>query len=179
MTLDERLKRIKLVLMDVDGVLTDGTIWFVPTASGAWDETKGFHSQDGIALVWLHQQGVWTGMISGRKSTATEIRAQTGYCKYMYLGDAEKIAAMDEIARDSGLAKDEIAFLGDDLTDIVCFNRAGLAVAVANAAPEVKACAHYTTHVPGGHGALREVAEMLLKAQGKWDAILAHYEIPR
>ena len=177
MTIDERLKRVKLLLMDVDGVLTDSRIWFVPTASGVWDETKGFHSQDGIAMQWLHQQGIWTGMISGRKSTATQMRAETGHCKYIYLGDHEKIAAMEEIVADSGLARDEIAFMGDDLTDVVCFRRCGLAIAVANAALEVKACADYTTQVPGGQGALREVTEMILKAQGKWDGILRKYEI--
>ena len=177
MTLDEKLKRIKLVLMDVDGVLTDSTIWFVPTATGDWDETKGFHSQDGIAMQWLYMQGIGTGMISGRKSTATQMRAETGHCKYIYLGDHEKIAAMEEIVRDSGLAREEIAFLGDDLTDVVCFRRAGLAIAVANAAAEVKACADYVTVTPGGQGALREFTEMLLKAQGKWAAILSKYEI--
>ena len=177
MTLEDRLKRIKLVLMDVDGVLTDGTIWFLPSSGGAMDETKGFHSQDGIAMQWLHMQGIWTGMISGRKSSATEMRAKTGHCKYVYLGDHEKIAAMEEIVKDSGLAREEIAFLGDDLTDVVCFRRAGISIAVANAMAEVKATADYVTKTPGGQGALREFTEMLLKAQGKWDAILKKYEI--
>ncbi len=105
------------------------------------------------------------------------MRATSGHCKYIYLGDHDKLAAMEEIVADSGLARDEIAFMGDDLTDVVCFRRCGLAIAVANAAPEVKASAHFTTQAPGGQGALREVTEMLLKAQGKWAAILSKYEI--
>ena len=94
-------------------------------------------------------------------------------------GVAVRVDGEDDFdgAADSGLARDEIAFMGDDLTDVVCFRRCGLAIAVANAAPEVKACAHFTTQTPGGQGALREVTEMLLKAQGKWAAILSKYEI--
>ena len=93
------------------------------------------------------------------------------------MGDHEKIGAIEEIVADSKLARDEIAFMGDDLTDVVCFRRCGLAIAVANASAEVKACADFTTQIPGGQGALREVTEMILKAQGKWDTILRKYEI--
>jgi 3-deoxy-D-manno-octulosonate 8-phosphate phosphatase (KDO 8-P phosphatase) len=173
----DRLRGIKLILMDVDGVLTDGTIWFVPTADGTWGETKGFHTQDGIALQWLYRAGIITGMISGRKSKATQMRAEIAHCRYLYMGDTDKIAAMEEVLRDSGLTKEEIAFLGDDLTDAVCFHRCGLPVAVANAAPEVKAAAAYITRTPGGQGALREFAEMVLKAQDKWADVLRHYEL--
>jgi 3-deoxy-D-manno-octulosonate 8-phosphate phosphatase (KDO 8-P phosphatase) len=177
LTHEQRAARVKLLLADVDGVLTDGRIFFVPTASGEWDETKGFHSRDGIAMKWLRESGIECGLISGRRSTATQLRAEAGGFRYCFMGDTEKTAVMEEILRDSGLAGDQLAFIGDDLTDMVCFRRVGLAVAVADAAPEVRAAAHYVTRAAGGAGAFREVAELILRAQGRWDAILKRYEV--
>jgi 3-deoxy-D-manno-octulosonate 8-phosphate phosphatase (KDO 8-P phosphatase) len=173
----EAAARIKMLLMDVDGVLTDGTLWNVPAPDGSIFETKGFDSQDGIALQWLSQTGIVTGVISGRVSAATAERARQTKMTYVYQGHTEKIPLLEEIYAKSGIAPAETCYVGDDLTDIVCFRRVGLAVAVANARPEVKRAAHCVTDARGGQGAIREVAEMILAAQGKWAGILARYEV--
>jgi len=174
---EELAAGIKLLLMDVDGVLTDGKLYNVPDATGKMVETKGFDSQDGIALQWLNWVGIKTGVISGRISPATAERAaQCKFC-YVYQGYIEKIPVLEEIVADSGLARAQIAYIGDDLTDVVVMRRVGLAIATANARSEVKECAHYVTHQPGGQGAVREVVELLLKAQGFWGEILRKYEV--
>ncbi|HMC61149.1 MAG TPA: HAD hydrolase family protein [Candidatus Solibacter sp.] len=169
--------KIRLLLMDVDGVLTDGKLYNVPAPDGSMAETKGFDSQDGIALQWLNRLGISAGVISGRVSPATAERAQQVKFKYVYQGHTEKIPILQEILADAGLDASEVAYIGDDFTDVVVMRRVGLAVATANARPEVKAIAHYVTQVPGGQGAVREVVELLLKAQGRWDEILRHYEV--
>ena len=173
----ERAKRVRLLLMDVDGVLTNSIIHFIPAPDGTWTETKGFDSQDGIAFHWLHWQGIKTGVISGRKSPATELRAQQGHMSYCYQGHLEKIPILEEIMAKEGNTGDEIGYLGDDLTDVVIFNRVGFAVAVANARPEVKQKAHYVTTAPGGSGALRETTELIFRAKGLWDLVLKKYEL--
>lgn len=173
----ERARRLELMLVDIDGVLTDGRIYFVPTATGEWDETKGFSALDGIALQWFHWYGITMGLISGRKSVATEMRAKSGHFKYCYMGNHEKIATLEEIIADAKVPRENIGYMGDDLTDIVCFHRVGFAVAVANARPEVKREAHYVTEARGGDGAFREVAELVLQAKGKWGEILKKYEV--
>jgi len=175
--LRERASRIELVLMDVDGVLTDGTYYHVPKADGSLFEVKAFDSQDGIALHWLHRFGIKTGVISGRTSEATTMRVVQGKMTYNYQGNTEKLATWIEILKDAGLEAGKVAYLGDDLTDAILMKRAGLAVAVDNARPEVKACAHYVTAAKGGEGALREVTEMILEAKGLWTQILSHYEV--
>jgi 3-deoxy-D-manno-octulosonate 8-phosphate phosphatase (KDO 8-P phosphatase) len=168
--------KIKLLLMDVDGVLTDGRLYNVPDASGNMVETKGFDSQDGIALQWLSWKGIKAGVISGRVSPATAERARQTKITYVYQGHIEKIPILEEILRDGGFQTSEVAYIGDDLTDIVVMRRVALAIATANARAEVKAQAHYVTTQPGGSGAVREVIEMILKAQGLWDEILKKYE---
>lgn len=172
-----RAARIRLILMDVDGVLTDGKIYHLPKPEGGFWETKGFDSQDGIALQWLHRHGIQTGLISGRQSEATEIRGKQSHMAYVYQGNTEKLPLYEEIKRKSGFRDEEIAYVGDDLTDAILMKRAGLAVAVANAKPEVKRVAHYVTELAGGQGALREFAEIVLDAQGHWSAILRSYEL--
>ena len=169
---------IKMLLMDVDGVLTDGTLWNVPDAAGNMVETKGFDSQDGIALQWLHWKGIKTGLISGRNSPATTERAKQCKFAYVYQGHIEKIPILDEILADAKLEKHQVAYIGDDLTDIVVMHRVGLAIATGNARVEVKQEAHYVTEAVGGAGAVREVVELILKAQGTWNEILEKYEIP-
>jgi 3-deoxy-D-manno-octulosonate 8-phosphate phosphatase (KDO 8-P phosphatase) len=169
---------VKLVLMDVDGVLTDGKLLNVPDASGNMVETKGFDSQDGIALQWLSWYGIKTGLISGRVSPATVERAKQCRFTYVYQGHIEKIPILNEILADAGVEKHEVAYIGDDLTDIVVMHRVGLAIATANARPEVKQEAHYVTQGVGGSGAVREVVELILKARGLWDKICEKYEIP-
>ena len=177
LTVYQRAARVRLLLMDVDGVLTDGKIYFIPDGQGGWTETKGFDTQDGIAMQWLHWQGIYTGLISGRQSRATELRALQGKFRYCYTGHIEKVPILEEIMKDSGLKADQIAYIGDDYTDVVIMRRVGLAVATANALPEVKHYAHFVTERSGGCGAMREVAVLLMKAQGVWAEILKKYEM--
>jgi 3-deoxy-D-manno-octulosonate 8-phosphate phosphatase (KDO 8-P phosphatase) len=162
--------------MDVDGVLTDGKLYNVPGPDGKMAETKGFDSQDGIGLQWLARVGIKTGLISGRESPATAERARQCKFKYVYQGHTEKIPIINEILADAGVDAAEVAYIGDDLTDVVVMRRVGFAIATANARPEVKGIAHHVTNAPGGQGAVREVVELLLRAQGRWQEILQHYE---
>lgn len=173
----ELAAHIRLLLMDVDGVLTDGKLYNVPDASGNMVETKGFDTQDGIALQWLSWKGIATGVISGRVSPATETRAKQCNMAYIYQGHIEKIPILEEILGKSGLSAAQVAYIGDDLTDVVVMNRVGLSFAPANAREEVKRSAMHTTASAGGLGAVREVCEILLKAQGHWDDLLRKYEI--
>lgn len=175
--LQESFGRVRLLLMDVDGVLTDGRLFNVPDPTGKMAETKGFDSQDGMGLNWLNWYNVQTGVISGRISPATEERARQLKMRYVYQGHIEKIPILEQIAQSSGITRAEIAYMGDDLTDIVVMHRVGLPIATANARSEVKRAAHYITSVPGGSGAVREVAELILMAQGHWPAILKKYEV--
>ncbi len=174
--IDERAARVKLFLMDVDGVLTDGHLINVPGPDGKMVETKMFDSQDGIALQWLNWCGIQTGVISGRLSPATDERARQVKMTYVYQGHIEKIPILEEIVAKSGVAPDQIAYAGDDLTDLVILRRVGLAIAVANARAEVKRAAHYITAAKGGGGAVREICELLLQAQGRWADILKKYD---
>ncbi|GIU79522.1 MAG: hypothetical protein KatS3mg005_2760 [Bryobacteraceae bacterium] len=173
----QRASRIRLILMDVDGVLTDGKYFHVPHPQGGLFEVKMFDSQDGIALQWLHRAGIKTGLISGRDAESTRERARSSHMAYCYMGSTEKLPIFQEILADSGLQPEQIAYIGDDLTDAILMKRVGLAVAVANAAPEVKAVAHYVTSASGGSGAVREATELILDAQGLWEQILRHYEV--
>ena len=173
----ERAARVRLLLMDVDGVLTDGHLINVPGPDGKMVETKAFDSQDGIALQWLAWNNIDCGVISGRVSPATEERARQVKMKYVYQGHIEKIPILEEIAAKSGVPLAEIAYVGDDLTDVVVIRRVGLGIATANARPEVKRVAHHVTTAAGGSGAIREVAEMLLQAHGRWSDILKKYEV--
>jgi len=165
-----------MFIMDVDGVLTDGRLLNVPGPDGKMVESKMFDSQDGIALQWLSWYGIQTGVISGRVSAATEERARQVKMTYVYQGHIEKIPILEEIAAKSGIALDQMAYAGDDLTDVVVMRRVGLAVAVDNARPEVKRAAHYVTSSGGGRGAVREVCELLLDAQGHWQELLRKYQ---
>jgi 3-deoxy-D-manno-octulosonate 8-phosphate phosphatase (KDO 8-P phosphatase) len=168
---------IKLLLMDVDGVLTDAKVYYVPGPSGGVVETKGFDTQDGMALQWLRWKGIETGVISGRVSPATEERMRQCGCKYIYQGHVEKIPIYEEILARSGFTRDQVAYMGDDLTDVVIMRRVALAIAPANARPEVKDCAQLVTQAEGGKGAVREVCELLLKTQGHWDDLLRKYGV--
>jgi 3-deoxy-D-manno-octulosonate 8-phosphate phosphatase (KDO 8-P phosphatase) len=172
-----RASKIKLLLMDCDGVLTNGKLYHFPDAQGNMVETKGFDSQDGIALTWMQWKGFRTGVISGRESLATVERARQLKMNYVYQGHIEKIPILEEIMKDGNFKPDEIAYIGDDFTDIVIMHRVGLAVAVANARPEVKQEAHYVTEASGGNGAVREVIELILDATGHWGEIRAKYEV--
>ena len=172
----KRASQIKLLLMDVDGVLTDGKLYNVPDRDGEMVETKGFDSQDGIALQWLNWKDLKTGVVSGRVSPATEERARQVKMTYVYQGHIEKVPILEQILADAKISASEVAYMGDDLTDVVILRRVGLAIATANAREEVKRAAHYVTQAAGGRGAVREVAELLLKAQNRWEEILKHYQ---
>lgn len=171
--------KVKLLLMDVDGVLTDGKLILVPDGQGGLAETKAFDSQDGIGLQWLSWKGIQTGVISGRNSPATVERARQVKMSYVYQGHIEKIPVFEEILEKSKVSPDEVAYIGDDLTDVVIMRRVGLSIATANAREEVKRSAMITTNAPGGQGAVREVVELILQARGEWDDLLKKYEVAR
>jgi 3-deoxy-D-manno-octulosonate 8-phosphate phosphatase (KDO 8-P phosphatase) len=168
---------IRLLLMDVDGVMTDGRLFLLPGADGSMVETKGFDSQDGIALRWLNWFDIKTGVISGRDSPATRERARQVNMTYVYQGHIEKIPIYNEIMADARISPQQVAYIGDDLTDVVIMRRVGLAIAAQNARDEVKRSAHAVTSASGGKGAVREVIETLLKARGVWDELLRKYEV--
>ena len=168
---------IKLLLMDVDGVLTDGHLYLVPDAKGNLVETKGFDSQDGIALRWLTWFDIKTGVISGRDSPATAERARQVAMTWVFQGHIEKIPLYEQIIAEAGVTQAEVAYIGDDLTDVVIMRRVGLSCATANARREVKDAAHVVCDFAGGSGAVREFIELLLKARGAWDKLLKKYEV--
>lgn len=173
----QRASKIKLLLMDCDGVLTDGKIYLLPGSGGTLFETKAFDSQDGIALQWAHKAGIKTGIISGRKSEAVRERAVTAHMKYLYEGNTAKLPLFEEILADSKLPPEEIAYIGDDVTDLPIMRRVGLAAAPVNSRPEALRAAHFVAPHPGGGGAVRAVIELLLRAQNRWPEIMAQYEI--
>jgi 3-deoxy-D-manno-octulosonate 8-phosphate phosphatase (KDO 8-P phosphatase) len=169
--LQARAARIKLFLMDCDGVLTDGRIWVLENG----EDQKAFHTRDGLGLEIFHRAGFKSGVISGRVSSALTRRAQKLGMSYVRQGCEEKEQAFAEILADAGLTNDEVAFAGDDLNDIPLMIKSGLALAVADAAAETRAHAHYVTQATGGHGAVREMVELILKSQNRWDDVLRHY----
>ena len=168
---------IKVVLMDVDGVLTDGRLHFLPGPDGKMVETKTFDSQDGIALRWLSWYGIKTGVISGRESPATVERAQQVSMSWIFQGHIEKIPIFDKVMAEANVAAKEVAYIGDDLTDVVIMRRVGLSIATANARMEVKGAATVVTDAVGGSGAVREAIELILKARGTWDELQKKYEV--
>lgn len=163
-----RARKVRVLLMDVDGVLTDGRVYLQSFPGEIALEMKAFHSQDGAGLKLARIAGLRTGIITGRESAATTRRAQENGMEFVYQGREEKSASYDDILRRANVREDEVAFVGDDLPDLPVLRRVGLAVAVANAVPEVKAAAHLVTKRQGGEAAVREVIEFILKAQGKW-----------
>ena len=165
----ERARKIKLFLMDVDGTLTNGEVSLVSLPGGGVGELKAFDSQDGLALKLASIMGIDTGFITGRRSPAVQQRANELRVRFVYLGQATKSDAFEECLQQAGVTEEETAWLGDDLPDMALARRAGLAIAVHNAAPELKQICHYTTRATGGRGAAREVVEMILKAQGRWE----------
>ncbi len=178
--LKKHASRIRILLSDVDGVLTDGLLYYIPDgrggSSGSW-ETKGFHSQDGMGFRWIQEAGIPVGWISGRESQGVVARAQMLQVAYLYQNHLAKLGPYEEILEKAGVTDEEVCYMGDDLTDAPILKRAGLSVAVANAVPEVVAMAHYVTKARGGEGAAREVIEIILRAQGQWDKILRKYQL--
>lgn len=180
-----RARKIKLLLFDVDGVLTDGKMYFLPqhdktqenaqlSARGSV-EFKGFHAHDGVAISLARLAGLRTGLITKRFSETVALRARDLKLEFVLQGIHDKGAAFQQVAKEAGLAPDEAAFVGDDIVDLPAMRHAGLAIATQNARAEVKKAAHYTTRHAGGEGALRDAVEFLLKAQGKWKKVLDTY----
>jgi len=170
-----RARKIKLFLMDVDGTLTDGGVCLISTtaadgsSAASVSEMKIFDAKDGQGLSLAHTMGIQTGFITGRRSPAVAKRAEELKVIFVYLGQAKKTDAFEECVRKAGVAAEEVAYLGDDLHDIPLAQRAGLAISVADGADELKAVCHYVTRRFAGHGAAREVVELILKAQGRWE----------
>ena len=169
--LQTRAARIKLFLMDCDGVLTDARIWILENG----EDQKAFNTRDGLGLELLHRAGLKSGVISGRVSSALTRRADRLGMSYVRQGCEDKEQAFAEIVADAGLTNADVAFAGDDLNDIRLMGQSGLAIAVADAALETREHAHYITQARGGHGAIREAVELILKAQGRWDDVVLRY----
>jgi len=164
------LQRVKVLLCDVDGVLTDGTV-----SIGQGGECKSFSIQDGLGMRLLQKSGIPVGWISNRPSTATRQRAQELKIDFLYQESGGKVAAVDRILMQAGLTWEEVCYIGDDVVDLAVLKRVGAPVVVANAIAEAKTLACHVTQHSGGHGAVREVAEMILKAQKKWSGLIMEY----
>lgn len=170
-----RARKIKLILMDVDGVLTDGRIYYLPAPHGGLWETKTFHSRDGIGIRYAHEAGLRTGIISGRASPVVEHRAKELGLHFIQEGALEKLEPYEKILHAAGLKSQEVCYIGDDLVDLPVLRRVGLAVGVAGGHDLLRKHVHYLTRRPGGLGAVRETVELILEAQGKWKAIAERY----
>ena len=174
----ELARRIQLVALDVDGVLTDGGI-YVGQAAGEIVEFKRFHTHDGLGLKLLREAGLRVALVTARPSKATELRArELGVDELVETGGPDKVPAFADMLKRLGLSFEDCAFAGDDLTDAALLDRVALPIAVANAVPEVKARARLVTETPGGHGAVREIAEQLLRARGCWEELLKPFVDP-
>ncbi|AAQ60992.1 KdsC family phosphatase [Chromobacterium violaceum] len=169
--ISEQARKVKLLIMDVDGVLTDGRIYY--NAQG--EESKSFYVQDGLGLRLLQGAGVQLAIISGRADRCVEHRARALNIDHYYGGVHDKQVALADLLDKTGLSADECAFIGDDLIDLPILTRVGLAVAVPEAPPQVRQHCHYVTGNPGGHGAVRELAELIMQAQGSFEGVLARY----
>jgi len=167
----EKARGIRMLIMDVDGVLTDGrALYGSPSVEGVF-----FNVHDGTGIKYLHRCGVRTAIITGRDIQAVRERARVLGIEEVVQGAKVKLEAYEAVLARADLSDAEVAYVGDDLPDIPVMRRAGLAVAVPNAAPEVIEHAHLVTRRAGGEGAVREVAELILKAQGKWQHVLSRY----
>jgi 3-deoxy-D-manno-octulosonate 8-phosphate phosphatase (KDO 8-P phosphatase) len=168
--LKDRLAKVRLFLCDVDGVLTDGMVLM-----GNGVESKRFNIVDGLGMRLLQQAGVKVGWVSRRPSPATTMRAHDLKIDHLLQIEGSKVKAIEALLQQTGRAWDEVCYVGDDLVDLGALSRAGVAVGVANAIEEVKSVAHYVTQREGGHGAVREVVDMILKAQDRWTALLREH----
>jgi 3-deoxy-D-manno-octulosonate 8-phosphate phosphatase (KDO 8-P phosphatase) len=170
--LKKRAANIQLLLMDVDGTMTDGSVTLLSQTDGTALEIKTFDAHDGQGLTLAHSAGLRTGCITGRESAALLRRAHEMKMEFIYMKQPVKMPAYEEILRKAGVADSAVAYVGDDLPDIPLMRRVGLAIAVGDAVPEVKKAAHYTTKALAGHGAVREAVELVLKSKGIWEAMI-------
>jgi 3-deoxy-D-manno-octulosonate 8-phosphate phosphatase (KDO 8-P phosphatase) len=169
MTAEDRARRIVLILMDVDGTLTDGTLTVLPDG----EELKTYHVRDGLGILLARMAGLDLGIITGKTSKGLERRAERLQISELHQGAVDKSRVLASILEKRGLAAEKIAFIGDDIGDLAVMKTVGLAAAVADAHPEVRAHCHYICRTAGGRGAVREFIEFILKAQGKWEEIAA------
>jgi len=167
----QKAKQLKLLILDVDGVLTDGRLFF----DGNGEEYKCFHARDGHGIKLLRETGVEVAVISGRKSKSVALRMKSLGVEYVYQGHENKVSAFNEIIESMGIRPDQAAHMGDDLLDLPLMVRAGLSIAVNDANDSVKEYADWCTKTAGGLGAVREVCDFIMQAQGTFDAVLKSY----
>lgn len=170
--LKKRAAKIKVILMDVDGTMTDGGVTLLSQPDGTALEIKTFDAHDGQGLTLAHTAGLRTGCITGRESPALARRAKEMKMEFVYMKIPLKMPAYEEILAKAGVKDEEVAFIGDDLPDIPLLKRVGLAVAVGDAVEDVKKVAHYTTKAHAGRGSVREAIELVLKSKGNWDELI-------
>jgi 3-deoxy-D-manno-octulosonate 8-phosphate phosphatase (KDO 8-P phosphatase) len=172
LSLTDKASRIKLILLDVDGVLTDGAV----VMYGDGSESKRFHIRDGIALVWAQRVGLKVGILSARHSATTNQRAAQLGISLVYQGVASKASAFDQILSDTAVTDTEVAYMGDDIVDLAVLKRVGLSAAPSDAVPEVRSSVDFVSTRCGGDGAVRELAELILRTQGHWSTIVSGYQ---
>lgn len=163
-----RAKPIRVLLMDVDGTMTPGYVCLQTFPDGSVAEMKMFHAHDGAGIKLAGIMGIRTGLITGRDSPATARRAREASMEFVIQGQPKKLESYKAVLTRAGVTDEEVAYVGDDLPDLPILQRVGLGVAVADAVVEIKRAAHYVTVAKGGEGAVREVVELILKAQGRW-----------
>jgi 3-deoxy-D-manno-octulosonate 8-phosphate phosphatase (KDO 8-P phosphatase) len=170
-SLEQRLSSVRLFLCDVDGILTDTSVWM-----GSADEVKRFNIQDGLGLRLIQREGIKVGWVSNRPSFATTQRANDLKIDFLVQAhDGNKVAAVEKILKQTGVPWENLCYMGDDIVDLGVLKRAGLSVAVPHAVSEAKQFSHYVTKTAGGEGAVREVIDLILKAQGKWEKLVAFF----
>jgi 3-deoxy-D-manno-octulosonate 8-phosphate phosphatase (KDO 8-P phosphatase) len=170
-SLSQRCERIELLVLDVDGVLTDGAIIYADIGV----EVKAFHVRDGSGLKLWQLEGKRAAVITGRTSSVVEVRAAELGVAPVIQGAADKLAGFRALLREVPVPPEQVCYVGDDLPDLPVLRRCGLAVAVADACPEVRAAAHYVTRAAGGRGAVREAVELILRCQGRWQKVVERY----
>jgi 3-deoxy-D-manno-octulosonate 8-phosphate phosphatase (KDO 8-P phosphatase) len=172
LSLKKRAAQIKVLLMDVDGTMTDGGVALLSQADGSALEIKTFDAHDGQGLTLAHAAGIRTGCITGRESPALLRRASEMKMEFVYMKQPTKIPAYEEILRKAGVPESAVAYVGDDLPDLPVMRRVGLAIAVGDAVLEVKEAAHFTTKAVAGRGAIREAIELIIKSKGIWEEMI-------
>ncbi len=175
LTPEDRACRIKVLIFDVDGVLTDGQLFVIPAPDGHGIEVKGFSAHDGLGISLARLGGLRVGIITKRQSQTVALRANDLKLEFIYQGQAHKLAAMQEIVAKAGIRFDQLAYVGDDIVDLPVLRVCGLAVATANAREQVKTVCHYVTPHAGGQGAGRDAIEFVLKAQGSLNRVIEEY----
>ena len=172
---EARARNIKVIIFDVDGVLTDGSLTFIPKLDGSGAETKPFHAHDGLGIALARLGGLKTGIITKRQSQTVAIRARDLKYEFVYQNQHYKSNAARQIAAEAGITMDEMCFVGDDIVDLPALRIVGLAIATANARPQVLEMAHWVTPNRGGQGAGRDAIDFILKAQGSLDRVIEQY----